>query len=172
MLQEPLPSLMKNFHITAATSKCLMKVQNRKASQKVLNRTYNDVRLRNNQTLATVADILSTNDITTIFSLDCDSATPSHKVASKDADKSPGKANLHFDLSKSDITHNQRAHHSEFLEAHRDLFSTDLSDLGKTHSYIHKIETMPGPKPVRKQFYRTSPQMAKEIKKQSGHASK
>ena len=164
VLLEPLPSLMKNFHITAA--KCLVKVQNRKAYLKILNPTYNDVRLRNNQTLATVVDIVSTNDSATVFSLDCDSATPSHKVASKDADKSHGKSNLHFDLSESDLTDNQKAHLSEFLKAHRDIFSNDLSDLGKTHLYKHKIETLPGSKPVRKQFYRTSPQMAKEIKKQ------
>ena len=37
VLLEPLPSLMKNFHITAA--KCLVKVQNRKAYLKVLNPT-------------------------------------------------------------------------------------------------------------------------------------
>ena len=164
VLLEPLPSLMKNFHITAA--KCLVKVQNRKAYLKILNPTYNDVRLRNNQTLATVVDIVSTNDSATVFSLDCDSATPSNKVASKDADKSQGKSNLHFDLSESDLTDNQKAHLSEFLKAHRDIFSNDLSDLGKTHLYKHKIETLPGSKPVRKQFYRTSPQMAKEIKKQ------
>ena len=99
---------MKNFHITAA--KCLVNVQNRKAYLKVHNPTYNDARLRNNQTLATVADITNTNDSATVISLDCESATTSHKVASKDADKSHGKSNLHFDLSESDSTDNQRAH--------------------------------------------------------------
>ena len=77
---------MKNVHITAA--KCLVNVQNRKAYLKIHNPTYNDARLRNNQTLATVADITSTctNDSATVISLDCESATTSQKVASKDAD--------------------------------------------------------------------------------------
>lgn len=82
VLLEPLPSLMKNFHITAA--KCLVKVQNRKAYLKVLNPTYSDVRLRNNQKLATVAEIVGSNDSATVFALDSDSAiTPSHRVASR-----------------------------------------------------------------------------------------
>ena len=68
------------------------------------------MRLRNNQTLATVEDIiLSTNDSATVI-LDCDNATPSHNVASKDADKSNSKSYLHFDFSESDLTDNQRAH--------------------------------------------------------------
>lgn len=165
VLLEPLPSLMKNFHITAA--KCLVKVQNRKAYLKVLNPTYSDVRLRNNKKLATVAEIVGSNDSATVFSLDSDSAiTPSHRVASKDSDKSHRKSNLQFDLSESDLTNCQRARLLTFLKDHKDVFSTDLSDLGKTHLYKHKIETLPGSKPVRKQFYRTSPQMSKEIKKQ------
>lgn len=142
-----------------------MKVQNRKAYLKVLNPTYSDVRLRNNQKLATVAEIVGSNDSATVFAQDSDSAiTPSHRVASKDSDKSHRK-NLQFDLLESDLTNCQRARLLTFLNDHRDVFSTDLSDLGKTHLYKHKIETLPGSKPVRKQFYRTSPKMLKEIKK-------
>ena len=89
------------------------------------------MRLRNNQTLATVADIISTNYSATVISLDC--ATPSHEVASKDAEKSHGKLSLHIDLSESDLTDNQRAHFfPEFLKAHKDIFSTDLSGLLNT----------------------------------------
>lgn len=81
---------MKKIHIT--TAKCLVKVQNRKAYLKVLNPTYSDVRLRCNQKLATVAEIVGSNDSATVFSLDSDSAiTPSHRVASKDSDKSHRK---------------------------------------------------------------------------------
>ena len=66
------------------------------------------MRLRNNQTLATVADIISTNYSATVISLDC--ATPSHEIASKDAEKCHDKLNLHIDLSESDLKDNQRVH--------------------------------------------------------------
>lgn len=71
-----------------------MKVQSRKAYLKVLNPTYSDVRLRNNQKLATFAEIVGSNDSATVFSLDSDSAIiPSQRVASKDSDKSHRKSN-------------------------------------------------------------------------------
>ena len=41
-----------------------------------------------------------------------------------------------------------------------------FDDLGKTNLYKHKIDTLPGAKPDRKQFYRTSPHVAKKIRSQ------
>lgn len=80
------------FYIKAA--ECVVKVQNRLTYLKVLNPTYSDVRLRNNQKLATVAEIVGSNDSATVFSLDSDCAiTPSQRVASKDSDKSHRKSN-------------------------------------------------------------------------------
>lgn len=107
VLLEPLPFSMKSFHITAA--KCLVKVQNRGVYLKVLNLTYYDVRLRNNQKLATVADIVDSNDSATVFSVDSNSVSPSKRVTSKDFNKSHHKSNLQFDLSESDLTGFQRS---------------------------------------------------------------
>lgn len=122
------------FYIKAA--ECVVKVQNRLTylNLKVLNPTYIDVRLKNNQILATVAEIVGTNGSATVFFLDSDSVmTPSHRVASKYSDKSHRKSNLQFDLSESYLTNCQRTRLSTFLNDLRDVFSTDSSDLNKTH---------------------------------------
>lgn len=122
------------FYIKAA--ECVVKVQNRLTylNLKVLNPTYSDARLKNNQILATVAEIVGTNGSATVFFLDSDSVmTPSRRVASKYSDKSHRKSNLQFDLSESYLTNCQRTRLSTFLNDLRDVFSTDSSDLNKTH---------------------------------------
>ena len=53
----------------------------------------------------------------------------------------------------------------EFLGRHRNMFATDLSELGSTNVYHHRIETGDAP-PVKKRFYRQSIQMRQEIEKQ------
>lgn len=122
------------FYIKAA--ECVVKVQNRLTYLKVLNPTYSDARLKNNPILATVAEIVGTNDSATVFFLDSDSVmAPSHRVAFKYSDKSHRKSNLQFDLSESYLTNCQRARLSTFLNDLRDVFSTDLPDLNKTHLY-------------------------------------
>lgn len=51
----------------------------------------------------------------------------------------------------------------EFVHKHRDSFASDLCELGKTVEYRHKIETVPGARPVRLLHYRTTPQNLAEI---------
>ena len=47
----------------------------------------------------------------------------------------------------------------------RTVPNREEEEIGKTSLYKHKIETVQGAKPVRKQFYRTSPEASKEIRK-------
>ena len=155
MLLDPLPSLTLSQQVIAA--KCLVQVTKRKAYLKVLNPTHSDVRLKTHQVLAKVEEI----DFNNVIPFDDEQTS---EVFSLESDTAESK--LDFDLSESDLSEQHRLELKRFLLNNRDIFSADLSDLGKTNLYKHKIDTLPGAKPVRKQFYRTSPHAAKEIRTQ------
>ncbi|KAK3588919.1 hypothetical protein CHS0354_023679 [Potamilus streckersoni] len=63
---------------------------------------------------------------------------------------------LDFDLSDSDLTSDEKLYFQEFIGRNRNLFTVDLSELGCTDIYQHKIHTG-NEKPVRQRFYRTNP---------------
>lgn len=52
------------------------------------------------------------------------------------------------------------------LAKHNHIFTKDLNELGATSAYFHKIETIPGSKPVSSQFYRASMPVQAEINRQ------
>ncbi|KAK3101592.1 hypothetical protein FSP39_004699 [Pinctada imbricata] len=159
VLLEPLHSLSLQ-HIIAA--KCVVKVKAHGAYLKVMNPTYQDIRLKRDQVLATVHELDSDSE-PSIFSFD----DRGHKQnQGQGSNKSSGKTDLQFDLSNADLDEPQKRTLKFFLNGFKDVFSSDLSQLGKVTGHKHKIETIPGSKPVRKQFYRTSPHVAKEIRRQ------
>ncbi|KAK3100025.1 hypothetical protein FSP39_013636 [Pinctada imbricata] len=155
----PLPSLTVSNQLIAA--KCLVEVQpNKKALIKVLNPTYSDVRLKRRQIMATIEEV-NPNEI---VSLD-DTSRPDISITEGVARLPQSEeVKLDFDLSDSDLTNEQKEDLLRFLTQYKDVFSTDLSQIGKTSLYKHKIDTVPGSKPVRKQFYRTSPVASQVIR--------
>ena len=153
----PLPSLTLSKQLIAA--KCLVQVRRRRAIIKVMNPTYSDIRVRDRQIVASVEEVRVDEIIP--FS---DSEPAEINVLKPDSDKS-NDVQLEFDLSQSDLTQAQKENMYSFLHQYKDIFSSDLSQIGKTSLYKHKIETVQGAKPVRKQFYRTSPEASKEIRK-------
>ena len=157
VLLDPLPSLTLSQHVIAA--KCLVKVKQKQGFLKVLNPTHSDVRLRAHQVLATIEPVDSNH----IVALDTERPTPEVNTVDTDSSKS-NDMDFDFDLSESDLSEEQKGTIRTFLHSHRDIFSATLSELGRTKLYKHKIETLPGAKPVRKQFYRTSPQTSKAIR--------
>ncbi|CAC5400202.1 unnamed protein product [Mytilus coruscus] len=72
---------------------------------------------------------------------------------------------LQFDLSNSDLTEEQKDLLTIFLHKNRKVFAENLSELGRTHMYQHVIETDDAP-PVRKRFYRQTPQVFEEMNRQ------
>ena len=153
----PLPSLTLSKQLIAA--KCLVQVRRRRAIIKVMNPTYSDIRVRDRQIVASVEEVRVDEIIP--FS---DSEPAEINVLKPDSDKS-NDVQLEFDLSQSDLTQAQKENMYSFLHQYKDIFSSDLSQIRKTSLYKHKIETVQGAKPVRKQFYRTSPEASKEIRK-------
>ncbi len=70
-----------------------------------------------------------------------------------------------FDFSDSDLTRDQKDKLLIFLKEHKDVFACNLSQLGSTNLYAHKIDTGDHP-PVKQAFYRTNPSMRAEISRQ------
>ena len=104
---------------------------------------------------------ISEDDIDSIVTLEGDSREV--HALSPDSSIPPTLSSLTWN---SDLDKNQRDIALIFLSKHRENFALDLSELGKTGARKHKIEVKSDSKPVRLQFYRTSPQASKEIENQ------
>ena len=156
VILEPLADL-QGMHIMAA--KCLIKVNRGPAYFRVLNPTDQAITLNKNKVLATVSEI----DKKCIFNIDDPVKSPSVNTF-KGTNKK--QEPLHFDLSGSDLSSEQKDILLTFLKQNRDIFATGLHELGKCNRYMHKIETDPHARPVRMPFFRTTPQHQAEINRQ------
>ena len=160
VLLEPVPELAK-LHLAAA--RCLVKVTNGKAVFRLLNPTNQAIELRVDLVLASSSDVHIDD-----FSPLTDNHDNESLVAALDTGVSPAvnSDKMSFDLQDADLTEDQKKQLLSFLHSRRDIFASDLSELGKTSVYKHKIEIIPGSKPVRLPFYRTSFHQEKELSKQ------
>jgi transposase InsO family protein len=70
-----------------------------------------------------------------------------------------------FSLTDSDLTPEQKSELFQFLGKHRSNFATNLSEIGCTSIYEHRIDTGDA-LPVKQRAYRTTPAIRKEIDKQ------
>ncbi|CAC5392664.1 Retrovirus-related Pol polyprotein from transposon 297 [Mytilus coruscus] len=75
------------------------------------------------------------------------------------------KESINFDFSSSDLNFEQRQKMQTFLSSYRDIFATNLSELGFTNRYKHRIETFRDARPVKMGFYNQSPHMHKETER-------
>jgi hypothetical protein len=72
------------------------------------------------------------------------------------------KSDIKFDLGKSELNEEQKEILTQFLNQNRDVFATNLQELGKTSLYKHTIDT--GDSKCRPD--RTSPAAKQEIQRQ------
>ena len=72
---------------------------------------------------------------------------------------------LDINLSNSDLTDSQKSQLQNFLQANRKVFAKNLSELGSTNVYKHKIETVDDI-PVRSRHHRMSQQMKTLVEKE------
>ncbi|CAG2189189.1 unnamed protein product [Mytilus edulis] len=89
-------------------------------------------------------------------------------VASKQQTKE-AKEPINFDFSTSDLSSEQRQKMQTFLASYRDFFATNLSDLGCTNRYKHRIETFRDSRPVKMGFYNQSPHTCHMHKEKEKH---
>ena len=153
VLLEPLVKLA-NENILGA--KCLVKINKGKAVLRLINPNESDIYLKGNKVLAIVSQVEKEN----IFSLS--------EVGNETTNfnKSNPKPNFKFDLSDSDLDEQQKQELLQFLERNNDLFSSGLHDLGKTNLQTHIIDTGDAP-PVKMPFYKQTPEMRRETKRQT-----
>ena len=76
-----------------------------------------------------------------------------------------GQKNIKFDLSKSDLTTDQRQQMTRLLDKYRCCFATDITELGTTPLIQQTIETI-DEEPVRQRPYKTTPEMKEIIEKE------
>ncbi|CAG2227696.1 unnamed protein product [Mytilus edulis] len=156
VLLEPLKSLAHKHRILAA--KALVKIKHGKAYLSLMNPTDNKVRIKARTKLAKVAHV-KTETIQNF-----NDTKPS--VSSIKTPNSTSCSDLKFDLSESDLTDSEKQKMHNFLNENKQSFATDMTELGKTPLYKHKIVTVPGARPVRRNPYRQSPQVRRETENQ------
>ena len=163
VLLEPRPTL-NTYNLAGA--KCIVTVSKPKhtAIMSIINPTDEPIFLPRNLKVATVSDI----DVNELYPLNDEvEKNKSHGAYCSNINiPSKNETKINFDLSKSDLTEQQKATLRNLLEENKDLFSPSLKNLGKTDLYHHVIETEPGRGPVRLPFYRQPPHIRQEIDRQ------
>jgi len=153
VLVEPIKS---QFEVVSA--KCIVQIQKGKSIIRVINPTDYDILVPQGKVLASVTDIY----IASVSSLSSHAKT---ETCESRMTQNNSK-DISFDLNNADLDKNQKQVISEFLKRHRNVFATDLSEIGSTNLYQHNIKTKVHAMPVRMPFYRQPPHIKKEIQKQ------
>lgn len=173
IILEPL-SVLPSMNLAGGRS--LVAVNEQQAYFRVINPTNSPITIPQNKVVA----IVNLVDIQTITPLN-NTSTETHKVSSASQNthccndshntlptnntSQENKSSLHFNLENSDLSMENKNRLQSFLLKNSDVFATDLSQLGKTHLYQHRIETH-NACPVRQRAYRTSPEIRKEQDRQ------
>ena len=89
--------------------------------------------------------------------LPCDTPNTSHKSSPKTSQEISDDE-LVFDFENSDLTPDQKEILLHFLKQNKDVFTTGLHNLGRTHVQTHTIDTGDAP-PVRLPHYRQNPEI-------------
>ncbi|CAC5360237.1 unnamed protein product [Mytilus coruscus] len=162
LLQNYLLEPLKNLKYSFLTARCLIKNCNNKCYLQILNPTNEVITLKSGLILATNNNV----DTGNIFTLDDDKSTNKSTVKSMNSvQTNSNQTDIQFDLSKADLTDQQKQKLNIFLNQNRNVFATNLKELRKTDVYKHKIDTVNAP-PVKSRPYRTSPAAKQEIQKQ------
>ena len=89
----------------------------------------------------------------------------SRPIGNINTTESKNKSKIEFDHSDSDLNIDQKDKLKKCLNKNKDIFSSDLSELGITNFGYHKIETE-NHIPIRLPLYRAAPTIKAEIEKQ------
>jgi transposase InsO family protein len=158
LLLEPLPGIAND---NIAGAKCLVKVIKGKSQFRLLNPTDQEIFLPQGRPIATAAPI-ETDSIQPLEPTDSSTdQSPSINSANPQVNTEPIEVNLEH----SDLSPEQKTQLTEFLQNNRDVFATNLKQLGKTDLYQHRIDTEPC-NPIRQRFYRATPTVRAEMTKQ------
>ena len=103
----------------------------RKSVVKIVSPSHNTVTLRSGMIIASIQTI----DNNSIFAIKDSNKQLENKITPHE------QGSIEFDDGKSDLTRDQKNTLIQFLKSNRDVFATNLSELGATNIYSHKIKT-------------------------------
>ena len=163
-----------NHHSKYITAKCVTPVYGQYAQCMVLNPSNAPFHLKHDTMIGQVYDLDDSFDITNI---DCDENVQSLSRVETDNNDFPQTQDLgdlpqdlNIDLSNSDLDEHQKQRLLQFIARNRKVFANNLSELGSTSVYKHKIETTDDI-PVRSRHYRMSKEMKDLVENNTVHKS-
>lgn len=173
VLLEPIHSLAAKYQL--CDGKCLVNHQTRATRDYIiLNPTDEPILLKSKSTVA-IASLIDPEDIhsidekqfeANIGDMGVTAASGEQQANDNDPDSLAATAkSLGIDLKQSNLTEEQKIELLTFLGSQRDVFATDISELGCTDKYYLKIDTGDAP-PVRQRFYRQTPRARAESQRQ------
>ena len=162
VLVEPAPQLHK---LQIQSAKCIMTVRRGKGVLRILNPTNKQVFIPENQILGEITLL----DSPSLYSLNLEQqgqASVNHQSSTlNNTDKEIRDEDLEFDFENSDLNEDQKKILLAFLKKNKDIFTTGLHNIGRTHLQTRSIHTN-DTTPVKCPFYRQSPEMRREIERQ------
>ena len=156
VLLEPTPNLVRKKLMAA---RCTVTVNQGKSVFRILNPTDKPIYLPRRFVLAKVEEF----DPHSVQQLD-DKISAKVNIINKQP--TTCRENLEFDLTHSDIPENKKIRLKQFLKENKQVFASNLKELGQTDRYRHRIETVDNAPGVKMPFYRQPPHLQKETDRQ------
>ena len=156
VLLEPTPNLVKKNLIAA---RCTVSVKQGKSVIRVLNPTDKPIFLSRRFVLAKVEEI----DPHSVQPFE--DKNPAQVNVINEQSKT-SRQNLKIDLTHSDLPEKEKASLNKFLNENKQVFATNLKELGLTDKHYHRIETDDNTPAVKMPFYRQPPHLQKETDRQ------
>ncbi|CAG2246909.1 MEGF10_11 [Mytilus edulis] len=132
IILEPSQSLQNKSIVGAA---CLVSSSTQQAVMQVINPNEDKVVLNRNEIVALISEI-QPNSIQNW-------SDKTEKVHINNIEKGhkKQKQKLNIDLSEADLTNDQKEKLRKFVDKNRNVFATDLSEIGMTDVHFHEIDT-------------------------------
>ena len=172
LLLEPTVSLVDRCNIAGA--KCLVAPKHGQTVYTFLNPCNSTVHLKAKTIVATASHVDESvlqnelNPSKLVSEIEVANCTENeHEHDDEPNEKFISEAKkLGFNLDDADLTDIQKYRLLSFLGKNRDVFATNLSELGVTNVHSHYIDTGDA-RPIRQRFYRANPQVKAEIERQT-----
>ena len=169
VLLEPSHNL---YNLELAGARCLVETKNRITQYRLINPTKKSITVYPSRVLANVdlidqKDISSYDEVSNKNSANVSNVNQSAETTARVPNQSQTNKDIQFNISNKNLSENQKQTLLNFLNKNKDVFATSTAEIGKTDVYTHKIETEPGAKPVRMNYYRQDPIKKAEIERQT-----
>lgn len=156
---QPLPKVHNKFNLALARA-IVTPSNTNKITCTIMNHTDNAIYLPTKTRIAKITPLFNS----TLMSID---TTTDNNKAENDTQEyiRIAQDDLGFNFSNTDLTTAEQNELYTVIGQNRNAFAKSVSEMGITNIYKHVIDTGDA-NPIRQRFYRTSPQIKREIEKQ------